>query len=139
VGHVDGSVHGHRGIAPALKRQKMHDEIQQMILIGLKMIKTVNTNTNTEHTMHTSMTELFENLKHGLIWVGSDGIVRYANRSGARHTGLSNGRRIADPDLVWAVVTTAVAQVERHLTLNRAPAHAGGSTVPLACRVVPGR
>jgi hypothetical protein len=114
----------------------MHDEIQQMILLGPKMIETVNT--NTEHTMHTSMTELFENLKHGLIWVGSDGIVRYANRSGARHTGLSNGRRIADPDLVWAVVTTAVAQVERHLTLNRAPAHAGGSTVPLACRVVPG-
>jgi hypothetical protein len=107
-----------------------------MIFRASKLLKTLNT--GTEDHMHASMIELFENLKHGLIWVGSDGMVRYANRAGARHTGLSSGRQIDDPELVWAVVSTAVAQVERLLTLSRAPAHAGGSSVPLACRVVPG-
>jgi hypothetical protein len=85
--------------------------------------------------MHTSMTELLENLKPGLLWVGADGVVRYANRSGSRRTGLGAGRRVADPELARAVITAAMGQVERQMTLAGA---SGGAQPGVECRVIPG-
>ena len=46
--------------------------------------------------MHASMTELLENVKHGLVWVGANGTVRFANRSGQSFTGLAPGAAVAD-------------------------------------------
>lgn len=66
--------------------------------------------------------------------MGADGVVRYANRSGSRRTGLGAGRRVADPELARAVITAAMGQVERQMTLA-----AGGAAQPgVECRVIPG-
>ena len=85
--------------------------------------------------MHASMTELLEHLKPGLIWVGADGVVRYANRSGSRRTGLAAGARVADRELARAVVGASIGQVPRQVTLALAP---GGNRPGLDCRVIPG-
>lgn len=84
--------------------------------------------------MHTSMTELLEQLKPGLVWVGADGTVRYANRAGHRSTGLAVGSRLGDRLLAQAVVTASVGQVPRQVTL----APQGGRGQELDCRVIPG-
>lgn len=86
--------------------------------------------------MHASMSELLENLKPGLIWVGADGVVRHVNRSGSRHTGLRAGQRVADPALARAVIAAALDHVERHLRL--APTAAGEGLDGPDCRVLPG-
>ena len=84
--------------------------------------------------MHASMTELLEQLKPGLVWVGADGTVRYANRAGQRSTGLAVGNRLADRLLAQAVVTASVGQVPRQVTLTTP----GGYGQDLDCRVIPG-
>lgn len=83
--------------------------------------------------MHTALTDLLENLRPGLLWVGADGVVRHASRSGRRRTGLSAGQRVADPELARAVIAAALHQVERHL-------HGVGAIggVELDYRVLPG-
>jgi hypothetical protein len=86
--------------------------------------------------MHASMTELLENLKPGLIWVGADGVVRHANRNGSRRTGLRAGQRVADPELARAVIAAALNHVERHLLL--APPITSAGVDALDCRVLPG-
>lgn len=86
--------------------------------------------------MHTSMTELLENLKPGLLWVGADGVVRYANRIAARRTGLAAGKRVADPELCRAVVSAALCQVER--AVSTTPEVPGCSLPEVGCRVIPG-
>ena len=86
--------------------------------------------------MHASMTELLENLKPGLIWVGADGVVRHANRNGHRLTGLGAGQRVADPELARAVIAAALNHAERRLQL--APPGAGMGAGGLDCRVLPG-
>lgn len=86
--------------------------------------------------MHTSMFELLENLKPGLIWVGADGVVRHVNRSGSLRTGLRAGQRVADPALARAVIAVALDHVERQLQM--APKAAGAGLGGLDCRVLPG-
>jgi hypothetical protein len=90
--------------------------------------------------MHASMTELLENLKPGLIWVGADGVVRHANRNGSRRTGLRAGQRVADPELARAVIAAALNHVERHLLLAP-PITSGGrrrAGLPRAARSLDG-
>ena len=82
------------------------------------------------------MSELLENLKPGLLWVGADGVVRHTNRSGGRRTGVVAGQRIQDPELARAVVSVALSQIGSHLTLAASPDGEGGQ--PVACRVIPG-
>ena len=97
------------------------------------------TNPQTEqHAMHTTLTELFEHLRMGLLWVGTDGVVRYANRGGTRSTGLLAGRRIGNRELARAVVATAVGRIERQLRLPLATSVCGASLAELECRVIPG-
>ncbi|MFO1326203.1 MAG: sensor histidine kinase [Rubrivivax sp.] len=88
--------------------------------------------------MHATLTELFEHLRLGLLWVGTDGVVRYANRGAMRSTGLLAGRRIGDRELARAVVATSVGRVERQLRLPLATSVSGASLAELECRVVPG-
>jgi hypothetical protein len=88
--------------------------------------------------MHASMSELLEHLKPGLIWVGSDGVVRYANRSGSRCTGLATGSRIADRALSRAVIGATIGQIPRQATLPLAPSAHGVPGATVGCRVVPG-
>jgi PAS domain-containing protein len=88
--------------------------------------------------MHASMSELLEHLKPGLIWVGTDGVVRYANRSGSRCTGLATGSRIADRALSRAVIGATIGQVPRQATLPLAASAHGVPGATVGCRVVPG-
>ena len=88
--------------------------------------------------MHATLTELFDHLNLGLLWVGADGVVRYANRGGMRATGLLAGRRIGDRDLARAVVATSVGRIERKLRLPLATSVSGASLAELECRVMPG-
>ena len=39
--------------------------------------------------MHSTLAELLENLKPGLLWVSRDGLVRYANGDAGVRTGLA--------------------------------------------------
>ncbi|WP_442975249.1 endonuclease III domain-containing protein, partial [Salmonella enterica] len=41
---------------------------------------------------HSTLSELLENLKQGLLWVTRDGVVRYANADATRRTGLAPGK-----------------------------------------------
>lgn len=83
------------------------------------------------------MTELLENLKPGLVWVGADGVVRHANRSGLGRTGLVAGQRIRDPELARAVVAAALCRTGRELSFTPT-AHDGAQRAPVDCRVIPG-
>ncbi len=88
--------------------------------------------------MHSSLTELLENLKSGLLWVQRDGVVRYANADAAGRTGLAIGRKVYDPDLAQAVAATVAGQ-EARLVTAVGPSSAQGSRLnELKCRVIPG-
>ena len=84
--------------------------------------------------MHASMTELLENVKHGLVWVGANGTVRFANRSGQSSTGLAAGTAVADGALARAVTHAAMGGMERQITV----AQPGLPNRRLDCRVIPG-
>lgn len=86
--------------------------------------------------LNPSMTELIDNLKPGVLWAGADGVVRYVNGDGGRRTGLAAGQRIIDSELSRAVVSVALCQISRGVTLPR-PACAEGAGA-LECRVIPG-
>lgn len=88
--------------------------------------------------MNPTMIELFDELRPGLLWVGADAVVRYANRGGMRSTGLAPGRRIADAELARAVLATAVGGVPRQLRLPVATRVDGAALAVLDCRVIPG-
>ena len=83
------------------------------------------------------MTELLESLKPGLLWVGADGLVRHANRSGVGRLGWASGQRIRDPELVRAVVAAALGHSGRELSVTPT-AHDGAKRAPVDCRVIPG-
>lgn len=87
--------------------------------------------------MHPSMAELFDNLKPGLLWIGADGMVRYANHSASRRTGLDAGRRVAQPALARAVVSASLGQLSRQVAVA-AVGQAGRPRAELDCRVIPG-
>ncbi|MFO1270867.1 MAG: sensor histidine kinase [Rubrivivax sp.] len=88
--------------------------------------------------MHSSLAELLENLKSGLLWVQRDGVVRYANGNASARTGLAPGRKVYDPDLARAVAATVAGQAPR--VVNAVASHPGSEngTQSLACRVLPG-
>jgi len=87
--------------------------------------------------MHASMTELLDQLKPGFLWVGVDGTVRYANRSGTRQTGIGTGRRLQHGELARAVAAAAVTQ-EPHPVVLQLVGNAPGQAGTLECRVIPG-
>lgn len=87
--------------------------------------------------MHPSMAELFDNVKPGLLWIGADGLVRYANRSASRRTGLDAGRRVAQPELARAVANASLGQLSRQVALPAA-GQPGRPRTELDCRVIPG-
>lgn len=83
--------------------------------------------------MHPSLAELLESLRPGLLWVTSDGTVRYANGDASARTGLTSGRKLYDPDLSRAVGQSVAGREPRTLT-----AAGSGAAGNLACRVIPG-
>ncbi|MBZ8141398.1 histidine kinase [Rubrivivax gelatinosus] len=88
--------------------------------------------------MHSSLTELLENLKSGLLWVHRDGTVRYANGDACVRTGLAPGHKLFDPDMS-AAVAAAVAQQSARKLVSIGMAGGAGMTPPeLQCRVIPG-
>lgn len=88
--------------------------------------------------MHPTMIELLEQLPQGLLWVGSDGVVRHANRAAVRTVGLLAGRRLEHHELARAVVATAVDGRERQVRLPLATSVSGVSLAEVDCRVLPG-
>lgn len=89
--------------------------------------------------MNPSLTELLENLKPGLLWVSSEGVVRYANSTARERTGLASGRRVLHAELSRAIGAAAVARVPREVAVSGlGDAAADGERAPLLCRVIPG-
>ncbi len=88
--------------------------------------------------MHSSLAELLENMKSGLLWVQRDGVVRYANGHAAARTGLAPGRKLYDPDLAKAVIAAIAAQAPHVVNaIASSPGREGGPQ-NMACRVLPG-
>ncbi|MCD0422352.1 sensor histidine kinase [Rubrivivax sp. JA1024] len=88
--------------------------------------------------MHSTLTELLENMKSGLLWVHRDATVRYANSDAGLRTGLAPGHRLFDPDLAAAVAAAVTQQTARKLvSVGVAPAP-GLPPPDLQCRVIPG-
>lgn len=88
--------------------------------------------------MHSTLAELLENLKPGLLWVSRDGLVRYANGDAGARTGLASGRRLYDPDMARAVSAVVTGREPRAVNAFGAPAQQGGAVPELKCRVIPG-
>ncbi len=89
--------------------------------------------------MHSSLAELLENMKSGLLWVQRDGVVRYANNHAAARTGLVPGRKLYDPDLTKAVAAAVAGQTPRSVSAIGTQTGAPGSAPSeLNCRVLPG-
>lgn len=88
--------------------------------------------------MHSTLAELLENLKSGMLWVSRDGIVRYANGEGGSRTGLVAGQRLYDPDMARTVSAVVAGRAARAVTALGAPAQPGGAIPELKCRVIPG-
>lgn len=88
--------------------------------------------------MHSTLSELLENLKTGLLWVTRDGVVRYANADAANRTGLAPGRKLFDPDLLRSVTEAVTHSVPRVVKTVGVAAQAGEALPELSCRVLPG-
>lgn len=88
--------------------------------------------------MNTSLSELLENLKQGLLWVGSDGVVRHANTLAGQKTGLSSGLRLYDTDMMRAVTEAVETQTPRVIKASGVAAQPGQAPAELMCRVIPG-
>lgn len=88
--------------------------------------------------MHSTLSELLENLKTGLLWVTRDGVVRYANADAANRTGLAPGRKLFDPDLLRSVTEAVAHSVPRLTKTVGVAAQPGGALPELSCRVLPG-
>ncbi len=88
--------------------------------------------------MHSTLAELLENLKPGLLWVSRDGLVRYANGDAGARTGLAPGRRLYDPDMASTVSAVVTGREPRAVNAFGAPAQQGGAVPELKCRVIPG-
>ncbi|MET0335282.1 MAG: sensor histidine kinase [Rhizobacter sp.] len=88
--------------------------------------------------MHSTLAELLENLKSGMLWVSRDGVVRYANGEGGSRTGLAAGQRLYDPDMARTVSAVVAGRAARAVTALGAPAQLGGAIPELKCRVIPG-
>ena len=81
--------------------------------------------------MSSSLSELFERVPTGLLWVQVDGNVRHANGEARRVSALRTGDALRDPALFLAVQLVARMRVPRLSALSNA-----GRL--LRCRVIPG-
>ncbi len=88
--------------------------------------------------MNPSLAELLESLRPGLLWVGRDGAVRYANSGATQRTGLSSGRKLYDPDLIRATGEAIASRSPRQLCITGRAAGPGAPVPELACKVIPG-
>ena len=88
--------------------------------------------------MHSTLAELLENMKPGLLWVSGEGVVRYANGDAGARTGLATGRRLYDPDMARAVSAVVAGRTPRAVKALGTPAQQGGVVPELDCRVIPG-
>lgn len=88
--------------------------------------------------MHPSLAELLESLKPGLLWVGRDGAVRYANSGATQSTGLGPGRKLFDPDLMRATSEAIASRAPRQLNVPGRCASPGAPVPELRCKVIPG-
>jgi hypothetical protein len=88
--------------------------------------------------MHASLSELLDNLQHGLLWVTREGVVRHANTQAGRRTGLSAGRRLFDPDLSKVVSEVVSMQTPKSVTAVGVAPQPGRAPAELPCRVIPG-
>jgi hypothetical protein len=88
--------------------------------------------------MHATLAEILENHKSGLLWVNSEGVVRYANGDACARTGLAAGGKLYDPDLARAVTAAVLGRVSGVVTATGRPAAPGDVVPELKCRVVPG-
>lgn len=88
--------------------------------------------------MHTTLVELLENMKPGLLWVNREGVVRYANADATERTGLAQGRRIFEPVLQRAVAAAGSGQGPATVQFSGIPADFGAVAPMLECRVLPG-
>jgi hypothetical protein len=88
--------------------------------------------------MNPSLAELLESLKPGLLWVGRDGAVRYANSGATQSTGLSTGRKLYDPDLMRATGEAIASRSPRQLQIPGRSTVAGAPIPELPCKVIPG-
>jgi hypothetical protein len=82
--------------------------------------------------------DLFEDLKSGLIWVQRDGMVRHANRDAVQRTGIAAGRRLADPELVRAVLSTFAGKGPVQVAIQAQSPDAGAAPAKLLCTVQAG-
>jgi len=88
--------------------------------------------------MHSTLAELLESMKPGLLWVGPQGVVRYANGDASARTGLAAGRRLYDPDMARAVSVVVSERTPRAVKALGVPPLDGGAITELQCRVIPG-
>ena len=88
--------------------------------------------------MHTTLVELLENMKPGLLWVNREGSVRYANADATERTGLAQGRRIFEPALQRAVASVGSGQGATTVHFSGIPTDFGAVAPTLECRVLPG-
>lgn len=88
--------------------------------------------------MNSSLTEILENQKTGLLWVGQDGVVRFANGDACSRTGLTAGSKLYDAELSRAVTQAVLHGASAAVIATGRPAQAGAPVPELACRVVPG-
>ncbi|NDY91976.1 HAMP domain-containing histidine kinase [Ideonella livida] len=88
--------------------------------------------------MNASLSELLENLRQGLLWVGKDGLVRHLNSQAGQLTGLAVGRRVFDPDLARTIAEVVSRQAPKLVNSVGVAAVAGQAPLELACRVIPG-
>ncbi|MBY0367691.1 MAG: sensor histidine kinase [Burkholderiaceae bacterium] len=88
--------------------------------------------------MHTTLAEILENQKSGLLWVSQDGVVRYANGDACSRTGLAAGGKLYDPDLARAVMQAVLHRASAAVNATGRPGQPGEPAPELRCRVVPG-
>ena len=87
--------------------------------------------------MHTTLAEILENQKSGLLWVSQDGVVRYANGDACSRTGLAAGGKLYDPDLARAVMQAVLHRASAAVNATGRPGQPGEPAPELRCRVVP--
>lgn len=88
--------------------------------------------------MHSTLTEILENLQPGMLWVSRDGLVRYANARATTSTRLSAGSRLQEMALRKAVEAVVVDHTTRSVVISGWPAAPGEAAPELRCKVMLG-
>ncbi len=88
--------------------------------------------------MHSTLTEILENLQPGMLWVSRDGLVRYANARATTSTRLAAGSRVQEAALRKAVDGVVVDHTARSVVMSGWPPAPGEVAPELRCKVLPG-